>query len=348
MSKEYAPIRFNDGILSLLDQRQLPIEENFLDFSTLREGHDAIKKMVVRGAPCIGFTAIYSVALWLKNNKYDESEFLRATNFLKTSRPTAVNLVYEVDRAVKIAKEAINNKTSPYEAVVNFGHKQVQLSEKNNRAMALAAYNELKKRYGDKKLNVLTHCNTGFLACGSIGTALGVIQYLGELDKVQNVWVDETRPYLQGARLTAYELEKLNIPHHIVVEGAATYLMSNGLVDAIFVGADRIVANGDTANKIGTANLSILAKYFDVPFYVVAPMSSFDLKTLDGSGIKIELRPENEILKYKDKQIAPQNSRALNPSFDVSLGQNITALICEKGLIEPDYIQNIKKVFENE
>lgn len=347
MNKEYAPIRFKDGILSLLDQRKLPLEETFIDYNTLKGGFDSIKEMVVRGAPCIGFTGIYSVALWLKNNEYKENDFIEATNYLKTSRPTAVNLVYEVDRAIDIAKEAVEKNTCPYEAVVNFGNEQVILSEKNNRAMATAAYEELKSIYGDKKLNVLTHCNTGFLACGSIGTALGVIQHLGELEKIENVWVDETRPYLQGSRLTAYELGKLNIPHSIVVEGAATYLMSKGMVDAIFVGADRIVANGDTANKIGTANLSIIAKYFNIPFYVVAPMSSFDMNTENGSGIEIELRPEEEILKYKDNQIAPVKSRALNPSFDVALGENITGIICEKGLIKPNYVKNIKKVFDD-
>ncbi len=348
MNKEYAPIRFNDGVLSLLDQRVLPLEENFIDYNSLEGGYDSIKKMVVRGAPCIGFTGIYSVALWLKNNEYNEAEFVKSTNFLKTSRPTAVNLVFEVDRAIKIAKDAVNAGSSPYEAVVKFGDEQVKLSEANNKAMAEAAYEELKSIYGDKKLNVLTHCNTGFLACGSIGTALGVIQHLGELDRVENVWVDETRPYLQGSRLTAYELGKLNIPHNIVVEGAATYLMSKGMVDAIFVGADRIVANGDTANKIGTANLSIIAKYFNIPFYVVAPMSSFDMNTENGSGIEIELRPEEEILKYKDNQIAPVDSKALNPSFDVALGENITGIICEKGLIKPNYVTNIEKVFDDE
>lgn len=345
MTKEYAPIRFKNGKLSLLDQRKLPIVEEFLDYETLEGGFMSIKEMVVRGAPCIGFTGIYSVALWLKNNKYSEKEFIEATNYLKTSRPTAVNLMYEVDRAAEVAKKAVAMGSDPYEEVVKFGHEQVELSEKNNRAMAQAAYEELKEIYGDKKLNILTHCNTGFLACGSIGTALGVVQHLGELDKIENVWVDETRPYLQGSRLTAYELGKLGIPHNIVVEGAASHLMSKGMVDAIFVGADRIVANGDTANKIGTANLSIIAKYYNVPFYVVAPMSSFDLNTPTGAGIEIELRPEEEILKYKENQIAPLDSKALNPSFDVSVGDNVTGIICEKGMIKPDYVKNIAKVF---
>lgn len=347
MTKEYAPIRFENGTLSLIDQRVLPLEEKFKSYTTLEGGFESIKDMVVRGAPCIGFTGIYSVALWLNNNEFNEDKFIEATNYLKTSRPTAVNLVYEVDRAVEVALNANKEGKNPYSAVVEFGHEQVKLSEDKNRAMAQAAQEDLQKIYGKKKLNILTHCNTGFLACGSIGTALGVIQHLGEKSLVENVWVDETRPYLQGSRLTAYELTKLNIPHHIVVEGAASYLMSKGLVDAIFVGADRIVANGDTANKIGTANLSIIAKYYNVPFYVVAPLSSFDINTPEGSGIEIELRPEEEITQYKGIQIAPLSSKAMNPSFDVTLGENITGIICEKGILKPSYIESIAKAFEN-
>lgn len=338
---EYAPIRFENGKLSLLDQRKLPLEEIFIDYDSLEGGHLAIKEMVVRGAPCIGFTGIFSIALWLNKNPFDKEALIVAANFLKSSRPTAVNLAYEVDRAVNIAIDAQKNNKNAYEAVSTFGYEQVRLSEVKNRSMAQAAQDELQKLYPNKRLNILTHCNTGFLACGSIGTALGVIQQLGENSLIENVWVDETRPYLQGSRLSAYELSKLNIPHQIVVEGAASYLMSNKLVDAIFVGADRIVANGDTANKIGTANLSILAKYFKIPFYVVAPLSSFDIDTPSGDLIEIELRAPNEITHYGQQQIAPTNSKALNPSFDVTSAQNITGIICEKGLLTPDFKQSI-------
>lgn len=345
MTHDYSPMKFNSGVLTLLDQRKLPNEEVFHSYSTLEGGFQAIKEMVIRGAPCIGFTGIYSIALWIKNNTWNEVELKKNAEFLKSSRPTAVNLAYEVDRSVELAIRAYNEGKNAYEEVVSFADAQIQLSESNNRSMAITAETELKSLYGDKKLNILTHCNTGFLACGSIGTALGVIQHLGENDSIANVWVDETRPYMQGSRLTAYELTKLEIPHKIVVEGAATYLMSKGLVDAIFVGADRIVANGDTANKVGTANLSIIAKHFNIPFYVVAPMSSFDTNTQDASGIEIELRDGNEILKYKDHHIAPKSSTALNPSFDITLGENITAIICEKGLLKPDFYNSIKEIF---
>lgn len=347
MINKISPLSFKNGILTLIDQRGLPVEEVFVNCKTLEAGHDSIKEMIVRGAPCIGFTGIFSLALWLKNNNYNETDFIKAANYLKSSRPTAVNLAYEVDRVLEIVKKAVGDNLDAYEVVVEFGHQQMKLLEEDNKKMAEIASTTLKDIYGDKKLNILTHCNTGFLACGCIGTALGVIEYLGELDKIENVWVDETRPYLQGSRLTAYELTKLNIPHRVVVEGAATYLMSNKLVDAIFVGADRIVANGDTANKIGTANLSIIAKYFDIPFFVVAPISSFDLNTENGSNIEIELRDEDEILKYNEAQITPIGTRALNPSFDITFGSNITGIICEKGLIKPDYANNIKQVINN-
>ena len=212
--------------------------------------------------------------------------------------------------------------------------------------MANNIIEHLTKTTGDRKLRVLTHCNTGYLACGSIGTALGVIQVLSEKKLIEKVWVDETRPYLQGSRLTAYELNNLGIEHNVVVEGAASYLMKNNLVDAIFVGADRIVANGDTANKVGTSNLSILAKHYNIPFYVVAPSSSFDLSISSGEKIEIEMRPEEEILEYKDLRIAPKTSQALNPSFDISDGQLITGIASELGIATENYIETLKGIVE--
>lgn len=348
MSKEYAPISFIDDKLYLLDQRKLPNEEIYIANKTLQDGHDSIKEMVVRGAPCIGFTAIYTMALWIKNHPdFTLQEFTQAAEYLKTARPTAVNLAFELDRTIELVRDNAKNELDFFELVLDFANEQVALSEKRNRTMALAAEQELRYLFGDKKLKLMTHCNTGFLACGSIGTALGVIQHMAEKDKIEKAWVDETRPYLQGTRLTAYELSKLGVPYDVVVEGAASYLMSNEMVDAIFVGADRIVSNGDTANKIGTSNLAIIAKNYEVPFYVVAPASSFDLKTLSGEGIEIELRPKNEILAYKGSQIAPANASALNPSFDITKANFITGIICEYGIIKPPYDQNIRKVLTN-
>jgi len=222
----------------------------------------------------------------------------------------------------------------------------MDLLYQHNLSMAKTATTELVRRYGDKKLNIMTLCNTGYLACGPMGTALGVIEYLHSLGKINHVYASETRPYLQGGRLTAYELATGAIPHSITVEGAFSYLMKNQLVDAIFIGADRIVNNGDTANKVGSSTLSIVAKYYGVPFYVVAPTSSFDLSLDNGDKIEIELRPEEEVLCAMGKRIAPMESRALNPSFDVTDHTLITGIICENGIvtdITPDNISGLVK-----
>ncbi|MFZ4713108.1 MAG: S-methyl-5-thioribose-1-phosphate isomerase [Bacteriovoracaceae bacterium] len=329
-----APIQWKEDTLYLLDQRLLPLEEKVIAVRNIEEAYQAIKEMVVRGAPCIGFTGILGLALWLKSHpQFIISEFEMAAQYLNSSRPTAVNLGFEIDRTVNLVKENYKNGFSTvYKKVVEFGLEQILLSEKRNHQMADFVIADLTKRYGQKKLTVMTHCNTGYLACGSLGTALGVISKLHSLGRIEHVYADETRPYMQGSRLTAYELGKEAIPHSVVVEGAASYIMSHHKIDAIFVGADRIVKNGDTANKVGTSTLSIVAKHFQVPFYVVAPTSSFDMKMKEGKEIEIELRDPKEILEYKEHRIAPQNSKALNPSFDVTDHQFITGIACEKGL----------------
>lgn len=338
-----SPIQFVGNNLFLLDQRKLPLQEILVECSSLEDTHDAIKDMVVRGAPCIGFSGIFGLALWFKSNDYDEENFLKAANYLISSRPTAVNLEYEVNACINELK-ALEDKSKCYTFLVEKAKREIELSQARHLAMAQHALLELKGLYGNKKLNVLTHCNTGFLACGSLGTALGVIELLAQNDLIQNVWVDETRPYLQGSRLTSYELKKLNIPHRIVVEGSTSYLMMNEMVDAVFVGADRIVLNGDTANKIGTSNLSVIAKHYKVPFYVIAPVSSFDFKAKSGDFIEIELRDENEILSYNGSRIAPKGVNAFNPSFDISKGENITSIICEKGALKKPYLNSIGSI----
>ncbi|MFP5386803.1 MAG: S-methyl-5-thioribose-1-phosphate isomerase, partial [Bacteriovoracia bacterium] len=227
------------------------------------------------------------------------------------------------------------SKESLYQALVEFGHTQIRESHEKNLAMAKIGVTELTKRLGDRKWKLMTQCNTGYLACGSLGTALGVISYANQHNKVEYVLADETRPYMQGTRLTAYELAKENIPYSIVVEGAASYLLSHNKVDAIFVGADRIAANGDTANKVGTSTLAIVAKHYNVPFYVVAPVSSFDTSIPDGKHIEIEMRAMTEITELKGIKLAPEGAQSINPSFDVTDHQFITGIICEKGLIDP-------------
>lgn len=342
------PIEYKNDVLLLLDQRLLPNEEIVVPINTIEETHAAIKDMIVRGAPCIGFTGILGMALFVKNKStLSLEEYKKACEYLKSSRPTAVNLAYEIDRTFKLAKDYLAQGTAAfYKKLVEFGLKEIEDSEKRNNMMADYAIAELTKLYGDRPLTLMTHCNTGYLACGSLGTALGVISKLNKLGRVKHVYADETRPYMQGSRLTAYELSKENISHEIVCEGANSYVLKHKKVDAIFVGADRIVANGDTANKVGTSTLAINAKYYGVPFYVVAPVSSFDTSLDHGDKIEIEMRSESEILEFKGQQVAPKKSRALNPSFDVTSSDTITGIFCEKGHIFAPYVKNLKTIVE--
>jgi methylthioribose-1-phosphate isomerase len=333
------PIQWKDGKLLLLDQRLLPRREELIEVTSLEACARAITDMVVRGAPCIGFTAIYGMALWVRSAPELTPETCRrACDLMISARPTAVNLAYEVNRCFGLMQEALrsgHSREELYKRLVDFGHEQIDQSQVKNLRMAEIGVAELTRRLGDRKWKLMTHCNTGFLACGSLGTALGVISHAHRLGKVEHVLADETRPYMQGTRLTAYELAKENIPYSIVVEGAASYLMSHGKVDAIFVGADRIAANGDTANKIGTSTLAIVAHHYRIPFFVVAPVSSFDLSIPDGRHIKIEMRSMAEITEWSGVSIAPTGAQSVNPSFDVTDHKLIAGIICEKGFIDP-------------
>ena len=342
------PIIWENERLYLLDQRLLPQTEHYIEIADLKSTAQAIKDMVVRGAPCIGFTAIYGMALWVKTQTSLNLQHCRlACDEMIAARPTAVNLSFEVNRCFEIMKSFIGegqSVASLYKRLVEFGDQQIMESHQKNLTMAKLAVNDLTQRVGNGKWRLMTHCNTGFLACGSLGTALGVISYANSLGKVEYVLADETRPYMQGTRLTAFELAKENIPYSIVVEGAASYLLSHGKVDAIFVGADRIAANGDTANKVGTATLAIVAKNYNIPFYVVAPVSSFDTTIPDGSHIEIEMRSMTEITELKGIQLAPEGAKSINPSFDVTDYKFITGIICEKGFINPQNSGELVKV----
>jgi methylthioribose-1-phosphate isomerase len=333
----FLPIQFKEDVLILLDQRKLPGEELFVECKDLNDTHHAIKDMVVRGAPCIGFTAIFGMALLFKELSQMNNELIQEkANYLVSARPTAVNLKFEVEQVIALVKD-ITDTSEAFVKTVEYGYLQIQNSERNNRTMSQFVFDDLKSRKPKEKYNILTHCNTGFLACGSIGTALGVIQVMHEKNAIECVYADETRPYLQGSRLTAYELDKLGVNHRVVVEGAASFLMRNKMIDAIVVGADRIANNGDTANKVGTSNLSIIAKNYGVPFYVIAPQSSFDTASSNGDEIDIELRPESEILCYKEHRIAPVNSKAYNPSFDITDASFITGISNEKSIYHYPY-----------
>jgi methylthioribose-1-phosphate isomerase len=348
MSESHRPIVWKNNELYLLDQRQLPHKEEFIPVRNIEDCIRTIRDMVVRGAPCIGFTAIYGLALWVKQTSLlSEKTAREAADLMINARPTAVNLSYESNRCFELIRSSLQQgktRDEIYSLLSNHGTCQIDESQSKNTRMAEIGIAELKKRYPAGKWNLMTHCNTGFLACGSLGTALGVISLAHQKGLVEHVYADETRPYLQGSRLTAYELSKEKIPYSIVVEGAASYLLSHGKVDAIFVGADRIVANGDTANKVGTATLAIVARHYKIPFYVVAPVSSFDLTLDHGKEIEIEMREINEITEFRGQRIAPEGALSINPSFDVTDHQFITGIICEKGYIDPSLKGDLERV----
>jgi methylthioribose-1-phosphate isomerase len=308
------PIRWKGDRLELLDQRLLPDQQVYVTCRTAAEVAQAIRDMVVRGAPAIGCAAAFGVVL---SNGSEESY-----EILAKSRPTAVNLFWALER-MKKAKDLKKEAEAIY-------------------AEDLAA----NRRMGDlgsalipQGARVMTHCNAGALATAGYGTALGVIR--SSKHKKISVIANETRPYLQGARLTAFEMVQEGIPVTLITDNMAGHLMSKGEVDVIVVGADRIAANGDVANKIGTYQLAVLAKRHGIPFYVAAPISTFDPKIPDGSHIPIEERPAAEVTGYGEKRWAPQGVSVRNPAFDVTPADLITGIICENGIASPPNRQTI-------
>ena len=302
------PIRWKGDHLDLLDQRMLPDKTIYLTCRTAAQVADAIRDMVVRGAPAIGCAAAFGVVL---GGKSEESFEL-----LAKSRPTAVNLFWALER-MKRAKDAEAEAIAILEEDLAANHAM----GKHGAALF------------QKGARILTYCNTGALATSGHGTALGVIRSAFELKKDISVVACETRPYLQGARLTAWECVQEGIPCTLVTDNMVGHLMATGQVDAAIVGADRIAANGDTANKIGTYMVAVLAQRHKLPFYVAAPLSTFDAKIADGSAIVIEERPEQEVTGYRGVRWAPEGMKVRNPAFDVTPAELITGIVCEKGVI---------------
>lgn len=327
------PLYFEDS-LYLLDQRKIPAEENYIEIRTYQECHQAIKEMVVRGAPCIGYTGLYGLYLGVRDlDSVSFKNVMEIAEFLISSRPTAVNLSYEINQCLKQLQE-LETKDSWADFCLEFANRRLLEGHESNLKLSAFGAKAMVEKVGKEKLNILTHCNTGYLACGGIGTALGVIEEVFKLGKLENVWVDETRPYNQGSRLTVFELQKLGIPHTLVTDSCCAHLMSLGRVDAIVVGADRVALNGDTANKLGTQTLSVVAKEYKVPFYVAAPFSSIDLECKSGKEIEIELREGKELTHHQNLLISGATS-TYNPSFDVSLGEHIDGVITERGVFFP-------------
>jgi methylthioribose-1-phosphate isomerase len=330
------PIRFEDGVLHLLDQRRLPGETRENAYTEPQAVAAAIRDMVVRGAPAIGIAAGFGVVLACEAARERPGNAWRpqvdtAMEQLAASRPTAVNLFWALDRMRRV----LDGCASVDEAcVASLVTAQAILEDDiaaNRRMGGLGAALITPGRA------VLTHCNTGSLATGGFGTALGVIRSAWAEGRITEVFADETRPWLQGARLTAWELVQDGIPVRLLCEGAAASLLRSGAVGWVIVGADRIAANGDTANKIGTYGLAVLAREHGVGFMVVAPVSTIDFGTVDGAGIPIETRPESEILELAGQQVAARGARAWNPAFDVTPARLIDAIVTEHGVVRrPD------------
>jgi len=344
-------LKWKRPVLKLIDQRKLPFEEVYFECTNTEEVAEAIKEMVVRGAPAIGVTAAYGVAiaaLDFKGSRKDDflSHMDEKISDLSKTRTTAVNLFWALNRMKKIIID--NDAADIGEVIEKLILEAEKIEEEDLRINCRLGDNGLKVFEGrDRKLKVLTHCNAGALATSGYGTALAVVRSLYRAGKIENVIVDETRPFLQGARLTAWELHKEKIPFFIISDNMAGYYISKGEVDAVIVGADRIAANGDSANKIGTLGLSILAKYYRIPFYIVAPVSTIDINTETGEDIPIEERDEREVREVLGKAIIPEYMPVRNPAFDVAKAENITAIITEEGAIFPPFDKKIKKIFDS-
>ena len=307
---EIQALRFEDGVLLLLDQRALPDAERWIRCETVDDVADCIRKLAVRGAPAIGLAAAYGMVL--ADGHEDE-----AAELLRSTRPTAVNLAWALEQC-RGATDVL--------AVARRLHREQDESDRRLAGLGAELF--------ERGTRALTHCNAGALATGGYGTAGGVLRAAWESGRLAEVWVDETRPLLQGARLTAWELRQAGIPHRVVADSAAGSLMARGLVDRVVVGADRVAANGDVANKVGTYPLAVLAQRHGVPFYVAAPLSTIDPATPNGAAIPIEERDPREVL---------EGDEAFNPAFDVTPAELVTAIVTEAGVLEAPYSESIAR-----
>ncbi|NNE68271.1 MAG: S-methyl-5-thioribose-1-phosphate isomerase [Pyrinomonadaceae bacterium] len=345
------PVKWTDECVEMLDQRLLPTEEVWLKLKTYNDVADGIRDMVIRGAPAIGVSCAYGIALGLKNfvgmNVEDmEEELDYICEVLAKTRPTAINLFWAIDRMKRTfakAKEEGKNVSEIKQVMIDDAK---AIHEEDIESQRLIA------QFGGELLeddsNVLTHCNAGALATGGVwGTALGVIRGAKDQGKKVTVIADETRPYLQGARLTAWELLQDDIPVTLITDNQSGHLMKKGMVQAVVVGSDRIAANGDVANKIGTYMVAVLAKQHGIPFYVAAPMSTVDMNCPTGEEIPIEERDIREITHVKDIQLAPEGISVNNYAFDVTPNEMVDAIITEKGVARKPYVESLRKMAED-
>ncbi|MBI5559872.1 MAG: S-methyl-5-thioribose-1-phosphate isomerase [Deltaproteobacteria bacterium] len=330
----------------MLDQRLLPGRAVYRRFTGYRDVADAIKKLVVRGAPAIGVAAAMGAALGAIKVKAKDADgfkkkFKKVLDLLASTRPTAVNLFWAIERMRRVA-DSSGNATA--------GEIKKRLVKEARKIYAEdIRINKLMGGHGSRLIKnnstVLTHCNAGALATAGYGTALGVIRGAVDRGKKIRVFADETRPVLQGARLTAWELKQDKIDCILITDNMAGSMMQKGLIDCVVVGADRIAANGDVANKIGTYPVAVLAKAHNIPFYVAAPLSTIDMKIKHGNGIPIEERDSTEVTHIRGKRIAPAGIKVRNPAFDVTPNRLVTAIITEKGVVRAPYGRNIRRLF---
>jgi len=339
---DFRSLAFAGDRLRVIDQRALPATLTYVELGDVAAVAEAIRTMVVRGAPAIGAAAAYGLVLAARQADDDPAAALAgveaAARTLRAARPTAVNLAWAVDRVVAAARRRAPWRSRA--ALVEAVHAEADAIADDD-----IAVNRAIGRHGldlvPHGARIVHHCNTGSLATVDYGTALGVIRAAHEAGRAVHVLVDETRPRLQGARLTTWELGRLGVPHTLIVDGAAAHLMRTGGVDLCLVGCDRVARNGDVANKIGTYALALAAAAHGVPFYVAAPLSTIDLSTPSGDAIEIEERDPDEVLRVGQTGIAPEGTRVLNPAFDVTPARYVTAFITERGVVRPPYPESL-------
>jgi methylthioribose-1-phosphate isomerase len=344
------PIKVEDERLLLVDQRKLPHEFCYFDASSHDQMVFAIKDMVVRGAPSIGVAAAFGLAFEARRlasnlNEPNKTDFLhqfnQAKDELNQTRPTAVNLRWATERMAKIAEVSFAKGLSCAETASQiYSEAETILSEHLSANLAISQYGSLLVQPGAR---IITHCNAGGLAACGYGTALGVIRAAHFAAKNISVYVDETRPRNQGAKLTMWELAQDLVPSTLVCDSMSGHLMSRGQIDMVITGADRIALNGDSANKIGTYNLAVLAHYHKIPFYIAAPLSTFDRNLEDGKTIPIEERDQSEVLTIDGAPTSVPGAQAFNPGFDVTPAKLIAGIITEAGVLRPDYVASISK-----
>lgn len=340
-------IEWTDNISRMVDQTIVPYEYKYVDIKTGQQMYDAIQTMIVRGAPAIGIAGAHGVALYsleLEKENLSREDFItkliEKSNYLASSRPTAVNLQWAVEKQIKVIEKSNSDIQGIVKELIDNG-KRLEFEDI-----------EINKKIGDygaevvpKSATILTHCNAGALATVGYGTALGVVRSAYAKDNTIQVFADETRPRQQGARITTLELVMDKIPVTLITDGMCSYFMKKGMIDMVVVGADRIAANGDTANKIGTYTVAIAANYHKIPFYIAAPLSTIDISIKTGEEIPIEERSHEEVTHINGKRICAEGVNIINPGFDVTPNELITGIITEVGILKPDYKESIKKAF---